>query len=528
MQTERGLRIDASLEKIRNFRIGFPLLFLLLAALNISSLTAPPFWDDLIGVQTQAVFLARHHLSFAELFASPRTAGSACYNPLSILCWFYALLYLFLPPVAVHTIGHLLNCACLAGCGGLLLELSKRRVAPATATAGVVFALTHPLLASRAAAMGQEALLAFFFMFALFLWSKHAKCGAVLCATASLTVKLTGAILLFGFAAEYLTTLRLKRKNAIAGMIGIGLASVLALGLYFIHFRGVGRHFTWKPDEIMSLMKNAYFLMAAELLFSLSIYRTALKKNFRKAIFSWNRIRVFVWTIVFFYAANFLSAQVALPRYGAVIVFPGVFLLLAALELFHRRETAALLILLSIFNLFCCFGIMLPEIPVGTEHDGSLLERSLEFTVLRDRYRLFCTEIEKSPPRKPLVTTWPLLQMLTVPEFGYVRTPVPNIVAGEYRHPLGSFREIDQETLRNGALVVFEPNCYNWKIPAGADIVFAASPERPTGDFLIYSLPSRSPRKKATTAGRKSGENKNEVPHRSTAPSRLEVLPERR
>ncbi len=147
--------------------------------------------------------------------------------------------------------------------------------------------------------------------------------------------------------------------------------------------------------------------------------------------------------------------------------------------------------LLSAFNLLTCFGLMLPEIPAAAKHDGALLERSLEYTILRDNYRDFCAELEKNRPQQPMITTWPLLQMLTVPEFGYVSAPVPNIVAGEYPHPLGAFRKLDDETLRHGALVLFEPNCYNWKIPAGVRIVYAADPQRPMNDFLIYALPPK-------------------------------------
>ena len=481
-------------EKLQSFRVSFPLLFLLLAALNASSLSAPPFWDDLIGVQTQAVFLARHQLSLSALLASPRGAGSACYNPIALLGWFYALLYYLLPPQTVHTVGHLMNCACLAGCGGLFMELSKRRIAPATAAAGLVFAFTHPLLASRAAAMGQEALLAFCFMLVLFLWYRRRKTGAVLSAAASLTVKLTGIVLLFGIVMEHLTALRRKRKRGLLPTVGAVIVCVCAAGLYFAHFGDVERHFAWKPDEIVSLVKNAYYLMLPELLTALILFRFALKRS-GAAKFGWHRVRIFVWVIVGFYAANFLSAQVALPRYGAVIVFPGAFLLLAALEQFHRRATAAALALLAALNLVTCFGVLLPEIPNAAKHDGALLERSLEYTILRDRYRDFCSELEKNPPQQPLITTWPLLQMLTVPEFGYVRAPVANIVAGEYPHPLGGFRRLDDEILRRGALVLFEPNCYNWRIPAGVRIVYAADREHPLHDFLIYALPPKPPRR---------------------------------
>jgi len=507
MQLVRKAGLITFCEKAQGVRAGFPLLFLLLCAINASSLSAPPFWDDIIGVHTQAVFMARSRFDLAALLASSSEAGSACYNPFSVLSWGYALLYSFLPPVMVHTIGHLLNCACLAGCGGLFLELSRRHMNPTTAFLGVVFAITHPLLASRAAAMGQEALLAFFFMLTLFLWSRRARKSAVWCALASLFVKLTGAVLLFGIAADHCAALCAKRKKRkkLRGLIGTAAAIVLTLGLYLFHFRSARSHFAWKPDEIAGLIKNAYFLLLPELLVALTLFACAVRKG-GAAMFRWHRVRIFAWVVIFFYAANFFSAQLALPRYGAVIVFPTVLLLLTALETYRWRATAGVLVLLSVFNLFCCFGVMLPDIPELSRHDGSLLERSLEYTFLRDHYRLFCGEIEKTPPTRPLVTPWPLLQMLTVPEFGYVRAPVPNIVAGEYPHPLGNFRRLDKEILSRGVLVSFEPNCYNWRIPAAAKIIYAASPKRPFSDFMIYALPpgqSASRSETAPAAGRR-------------------------
>ena len=122
--SEKRAPQQLSLEIFQHFRWSFPLLFLLLAAVNFDSLTTPPFWDDLIGVQTQAVFLARNDLSLSALLNAPRLGEghAACYYLPSLLSWSYALLYLFLPPAAVHCIGHLLSCALIAS---LLRSLSS-------------------------------------------------------------------------------------------------------------------------------------------------------------------------------------------------------------------------------------------------------------------------------------------------------------------------------------------------------------------------------------------------------------------
>ena len=146
-------------------------------------------------------------------------------------------------------------------------------------------------------------------------------------------------------------------------------------------------------------------------------------------------------------------------------------------------------------NICCCSGFLLPEIRKLDRHNGSLLERSLEFTALRRDYQNFCAELEKYPPEIPLVVPWPMLQMLTVPEFGHVKAPVPNIVAGEFPHPLGNFKRLDRDMLEKGVLVLFEPNPNCWKIPARARILYASVPEDPLSGFLIYryALPEKRP-----------------------------------
>lgn len=479
-----------SLEVFQHFSWSFPVLFLLLAAVNFSSLTTPPFWDDLIGVQTQAVFLARNNLSLSALLNAPRGGNAACYYLLSLPSWIYAVLYLFLPPAAIHCIGHLLNCALLAASGGLFLELTRRKLAPEIALCGVVFALTQPLLASRAAAMGQEALLAFLVMLTLFFWNRHKKKTALFCGVCSLTVKLTGAVLIFGICAKYLEALlRFKDRKRLLQLVKLSLAAAAVLVVYFLQFETRKKFIVWKPGEIEYLLKHAYYLLLPEFLLALALLFRRRSKPCTRPLHP----RLFVAVIGIFYAANFFSGQYGLPRYGAIIVFPTVFVLLAALQNFSSRKTMVLLGALSVLNIFCCFGFLLPEIRKLDRHNGSLLERSMEFTVLRRDYRSICSELEKNPPEIPLVVPWPMLQMLTVPEFGYVKAPVPNIVAGEFPHPLGNFMKLDRAMLEKGVLVLFEPNPNCWKIPAQAKIVYASEPEDPLSGFLIYryTLPKR-------------------------------------
>ena len=164
----------------------------------------------------------------------------------------------------------MLSCAFIAASGALFLELTRRKLAPELAVCGVLFALTHPLLAARAAGMDQEALLAFFVMLTLFFWNRHGKKTAFVCSLCSLTVKLTGAILVFGiFAKQLEVLLRTRSRKRILQLAGIGLASAAVFVLYFLHFGTVKKLIVWKPAEIWHLLKNAYYLLLPEFLLAL-------------------------------------------------------------------------------------------------------------------------------------------------------------------------------------------------------------------------------------------------------------------
>ena len=298
----------------------------------------------------------------------------------------------------------------------------------------------------------------------------------------SLTVKLTGAILTFGiFAKQLEILLRTRNRKRILQLAVLGLAAAAVLGLYFLHFGTTKKFIVWKPAEIWYLLENACHLLLPEFLLALGLL--LFRKHTCARTF---HPRLFFEVIAIFYVANFFSGQYALPRYGAIIVFPTVFVLLAALQAFSPRRVMALLGTLSALNIFCGFGFLLPEIPKLDRHNGSLLERSLGFTELRRDYQNFCAELEKNPPEMPLVVTWPMLQILTVPEFGHVKAPVPNIVIGENPHPLGHIRSLDRKMPEKGVLVLFEPNPNSWKIPARSRIVYASEPEDPLSGFLIY------------------------------------------
>lgn len=44
-------------------------VYLVIIVLNFPSMTNPPYWDDIMGLHNQAVWLAKHNFDFSELWS---------------------------------------------------------------------------------------------------------------------------------------------------------------------------------------------------------------------------------------------------------------------------------------------------------------------------------------------------------------------------------------------------------------------------------------------------------------------------
>ena len=73
----------------------FAVCFFSLLLLNADNLFAPPFWDDIIGIHTQAVWLARNGFDMAALLRIPPGPGNPCYNLLNPLSYLSSLKKLY-------------------------------------------------------------------------------------------------------------------------------------------------------------------------------------------------------------------------------------------------------------------------------------------------------------------------------------------------------------------------------------------------------------------------------------------------
>ena len=126
---------------------------------------------------------------------------------------------------------------------------------------------------------------------------------------------------------------------------------------------------------------------------------------------------------VFGFVGAYLMARIALPRYMAAASFPAFLLL--ALNLPRFRRCAAVLLI--------PIGLLAPlfykELPFGIRRSGEYLERSREYLNDIASNRRLCSFLERFR-EDPVVVSWPLAQMLTMPEMGYVKKPFPKVYSG--------------------------------------------------------------------------------------------------
>ena len=440
----------------------FFILFFLLMLLNADSWFAPPFWDDIIGLHTQAVWLARNNFDFPALLSSGTLPGSPLYNPLNPIACIYALSYRFTAPEYTHFLAHTVNIAAIAGCGTLLFNMLGRLTLPLRLLFTAA-ALSVPLTVSACAGTGQESLLAFLLFLSLYFKVQKRDSAALAVSVVSWFFKLTGVILTFSLIADTLFLNIKKRKFNWKKLIVLLIPAVLGIGYYLWHFSANTSHFKWKPEAAADLIINAYWSLIP--LFAAAILLSG------KRIFS-SRSRTSVIFVLLFLAANFLSSMTALPRYGTVIVFPVLYLFAMSMRRFPLKTNIIAVSAIIFIQLCNIYGTFLPAPGVLQLHDGSFMERSREFTIMRSQDQDFCRLLEQEKGSRPIVCPWPVLQQLTVPEFGYVKAPLSNVFAGEYPHPLGNFQKLHRDLLKENPLFIFTPDCYSWKIPPQAKIIF--------------------------------------------------------
>lgn len=420
------------------------LSFLLMVLLNIPNLENPPYWDDVLGLHNQAVWLAKHNFNVIELWR-PENSGSNAYR-FGILPFLYGIWYSLFPIKIVHVMGHFFNIGCLALTFGTACSiLRKFKITSYLVLLWCVAAMCEPVMAGRTAALGQECpLLCAGLLSLYFLQEKRYGLGLLFIFLAMLC-KLTAGVLVTAFTLWLLLDIcfagkgwleRLKKYKYLL------ISGVLLIAFFlFVSFHWTDELFTVNKVSITQCFSNLLYAWlvlvpvqcAALIIMGLvTLWRLfVLIKN--KNIFNLSDNDRFSLLILIFTGGFWFSYGAygcSLPRYSAFVVFP-VYIFIALNTFSEKRKwiTAVLAAVLLGLGIISINGRYYLRLQSNRLRSGEYLERSREFLADLRENRKACKLLEKEYFNRPVVAKWPFLQMLTIPEMGYVTKALPNVYA---------------------------------------------------------------------------------------------------
>lgn len=431
-------------------RLGL-LVFVVLAFTRSYLIADPPYWDALMGAFPQGVWLAEHGFDVARLLTQEPVFvdGGPNVYPFSLYPLAIGALYaLGLAPSVVFVVLHLASFAFAAASVGALYSVARARLpAPTGLLLALAFAtaplfqatacqmsLDMPLVACTAlafAAIDRRAFGRAFGWTALALLVKYTAvipigANLVLCALVAWRPRWCGLAAEACDAAEHARA----RRWALAflALLLVFVVEVLLVARFAKEPAFVDALGGWKHLFLRRLWTIPEYGLGV-LLFLAGV--PLLVKRMLAGRARWIQVQCGVFLVVFllFYG----QYTNTLPRYF-LQSYPFLFLWLALLlhgTEDHSRVRTGVIAVAVAFHLVNQGGGLYPSRPSGWQvsgiagdiagNDGYVLERSMEY---RDDLRLnqdVARALEVLPrERTVVVANWPLLQLLAVPELGYV------------------------------------------------------------------------------------------------------------
>jgi hypothetical protein len=447
----------------------FLVAFAILVATRNAVLEDPPYWDALLGAFPQAHWLAQHSFSPGRLLteAQPYLAGGACVYPFSVQPWIIAALEGSGATLERRLLVlHLASFVCAAFAVAWTFRLARGGgFEPMLAALVAVALLAAPTFQAMACQINMDMPLVACTLGALVALREGRLRACCVWSALALLVKPTGAIVV----AACLTSLasRLLRPGAfgpgafgrgafVPGGFGRGASDFgesarralrsaaivhVALLLVFLGELALTAHLGKSAPGVVPMA--GFGPLFAKRLWTLPEYGAGLvvflaavpwivRRAARGA--GWElEIDLAVFLLVF--VCFFGQYANVLPRYflqswPVLLVGLGAIALRAGLG---QRAVGAAFALFALFGLANAHGRFHPtklaewSDPADPRpivaNDGWLLERSMEY---RDGLALDRRLARRLAQREGalIVTHWPVLHMLLVPEFGYVERPL--------------------------------------------------------------------------------------------------------
>ncbi len=418
----------------------FALACLFYLAVNAPHLTDPPYWDAVMGVYHQGVWLYRNGFHYADLLRQPTAErGGSNVNVFFAFSALFALLLRVLPLKGVFFVFHLAN---ITGAGltiALFFAMLRPRVGGVAALLWILVAASNPIWTGQVASMYLEVPYTAAATLSVYAFWKGRYDLAGLTCVLSYFLKhaapLQAAVYLV-FGLFWLGRDLYREGHLCPGTLRSALYMIAPYPLLAVlgHWVSrVGFSFPWS----VAATKIHIFIYQSPYLYPTIILQVALTAAILATRWFPRRPRGTVagnsrWPrYLCLYTAGFILSfciyPISLVRYMIYILFP----LAAMLSLLTAEFPVAsfgLALSLLAFHALNQEGALLRPLPGFIARSGDRLERSREYLTDLEVNRAACRFLENAGRTYPVVSRWPFTLMLTVPEFGYVKSPLPHVI----------------------------------------------------------------------------------------------------
>ncbi len=404
-------------------------------------MTDPPYWDG-IFLYSQAVWLKNNHFNIFELAKQPGYfEGGPNINYMYVLVPGIALLYEQCAPQSVFLIMHIFNIFCSAFVFWAFFTILKMYIKPLRALIWCMVAFAQPIWSGQSAAIYLELPLAAG-VASVFLALQQKRYGVAF-GLGILSYFIKNSVILLGLSLLIFVLLKESLEKVIFRQNGKGdfslgfflLSTLFPLyifiekarssnmhtGLYF-HLLPSNLKYFWRgcPDVLILSIATSLLFCGYLFLRRQKLFNDPSERN--KCYFI---LLLTIFTLG--YCASSLLYLNPLYRYATFIIFPLItaFGILSG-ELFPKHSVYIALSLL-LFNLANQQGDFFPKPLPTNAASGETLERSREYLEDLKTNQNFCSEIETRFFDRNIAAKYPYVQMLTIPELGYVKKALPHI-----------------------------------------------------------------------------------------------------
>ena len=451
----------------------FLISFVLLLLYNIEAIQDPPYWDEIVGRFNTAILLKQTGWDFRQLFVLEPGyyEGGSAIGKSFLLTYVEAVMYAVLPPAAIFVLLHVMTIALAALAFTLSFVLLEKRVGAGLAGLWSGAAAMLPMWNGQTAALGNDVPAAAAVMLGLYAFDRERYgwcCGWVLLAY---LLKSTGIILALALvtwavitAVAAWRTSRVERQFSgrdISLLVG---PLLLIIGLRFGVDYGEGmeggaQHLAQGLGRVMGYGKLCIPLLCLSvpvlILVSAGFF---LRKGLWARILA-HRLELMITILVLGFWASFVLYVHSLPRYASFAVFPTA---MAMCLMLPRRVATGLGMVVLCWGAINQHGLLLPKLPSYVGRSGEYLERSREYLEDLASNRALCKYLEENHFERTIVTKYPHLHMLCLPELGYVSRALPNVVGTGLAPTTGAAKLLPKgQVIPAGALVLYAPSTFD-------------------------------------------------------------------